>query len=256
MNASGDLGLRAKTFGSIAEDYESFRPGYPDAAVDWLLPSGARIVADVGAGTGKLTRSLLSRGLEVHAVEPDPKMLALLQRHHPDAHAHLAGADALPLPDESVDAVLVAQAWHWFPHSRAVAETRRVLRPGGVLGLIWNGPARVGGWPAELAALEADKPSRGELDPGRPVNGLESERFDTETIDWQWNVTPEQVRANLATHSGFVVMEPGERRRRLDAAYDIVAGACEAAGTETIPWPHVSMCVRWRPDGDRSLPRE
>jgi len=132
------LARRARSFGAVAEAYERWRPAYPDVAVDWLVPPGAREVADVGAGTGKLTGLLLARGLQVTAVEPDEAMLGVLARVHPAAEARQAGADALPLADGAVDAVLVGQAWHWFPHARAAAEIRRVLRPGGWLGLVWN----------------------------------------------------------------------------------------------------------------------
>lgn len=122
---------RARVFGAHAEEYERWRPDYPAEAVAWLLPPGARRVADVGAGTGKLTAGLLAQGVEVVAVEPDPGMLAVLRRTYPAADAHLAGAERLPLPDRSVDAVTAGQAWHWFPPDRTVAEVRRVLRPGG-----------------------------------------------------------------------------------------------------------------------------
>ncbi|MBA2774343.1 MAG: class I SAM-dependent methyltransferase, partial [Nocardioidaceae bacterium] len=67
---------RALTFGQMAEEYDRWRPGYPDAAVDWLAPPAPGRVADVGAGTGRLTSLLLSRGLTVEAVEPDPRMRA------------------------------------------------------------------------------------------------------------------------------------------------------------------------------------
>jgi ubiquinone/menaquinone biosynthesis C-methylase UbiE len=104
---------RATSFGSRAEDYARWRPTYPAAAVDWVLPSHASRVAEVGAGTGALTGSLIGRGLQVDAVEPDARMLEVLMRLHPKATGHLAGAESLPLPDASVDAVLAADAWHW-----------------------------------------------------------------------------------------------------------------------------------------------
>lgn len=119
---------RATSFGRCAEEYALWRPSYPADAVEWLVPKAASHVADVGAGTGKLTGRLLERGLDVEAVERDPRMLAILQRLHPTARAHEASAEALPLANARVDAVLVADAWHWFPHDRAVEEVRRVLR--------------------------------------------------------------------------------------------------------------------------------
>lgn len=123
-------------FGRSAAAYERGRPGYPDAAVDRLVAAlpGGRVV-DLAAGTGKLTRMLVARGCEVTAVEPVPEMRALIE---PPARAVAGVAEAIGLPDASADAVTVAQAFHWFDGPRALAEIHRVLRPGGVLALIWN----------------------------------------------------------------------------------------------------------------------
>jgi SAM-dependent methyltransferase len=89
---------RARSFGARAEEYERWRPSYPSEAVAWLVPPDAVRVADVGAGTGKLTGPLLALGLEVAAVEPDPAMLAVLRRERPAAVPYLAGADAIDGP--------------------------------------------------------------------------------------------------------------------------------------------------------------
>ena len=88
------------------------------------MPDGSALVADVGAGTGKLTGVLVALGVPVVAVEPDPGMLAVLTSHYPKVRALNGPAEALPLEDASVDAVVVGQAWHWFDHDRAVAEVR------------------------------------------------------------------------------------------------------------------------------------
>ena len=121
---------RALVFGEVAEEYARWRPTYPDQAVAWLARD-ARTVVDLGAGTGQLTGALLDRGVTVHAVERDPRMLSVLGTQFPAAHRHESGADQIPLPDHSVDAVLSADAWHWFPVEATIAEVRRVLRPGG-----------------------------------------------------------------------------------------------------------------------------
>jgi ubiquinone/menaquinone biosynthesis C-methylase UbiE len=97
-----------------------------------------RTVLDLGAGTGKLTRALVPTGARVIAVEPLDEMRAALERAVPGVESHAGTAEAIPLEDESVDAVTVAQAFHWFEHARALQEIRRVLRPGGRLGLVWN----------------------------------------------------------------------------------------------------------------------
>lgn len=130
-----------QSFGRTAAIYERSRPSYPDDAVDWLAarlslgPSAT--VLDLGAGTGKLSRLLVPTGARVIAVEPQEAM-----RAHAAAFAGvlaLAGsAEDIPLGDDSVDAVTVAQAFHWFRLPESAREIDRVLRPGGRLGLVWN----------------------------------------------------------------------------------------------------------------------
>lgn len=132
----------ARGFQQGAAAYERGRPGYPREAVRWLstelgLEPG-RTVLDVGAGTGKLTRELVPSGATVLAVEPVPGMRAVLEQVVPDARALAGTAEALPVGDETVDAVVVAQAFHWFDGPTAVAEFHRVLRPAGRFGVIWN----------------------------------------------------------------------------------------------------------------------
>jgi len=128
----------AGSFQNAAPGYARFRPGYPSAAVGAALPPDARRVLDLGAGTGKLTESLVRRGLDVVAVEPLPGMLAELALRFPSVGAVLGSAEAIPLRDAVFDCVLVGQAFHWFDRERALAEVARVLRPGGTLSLLWN----------------------------------------------------------------------------------------------------------------------
>jgi SAM-dependent methyltransferase len=139
---------RARSFDRAADEYERTRPEYPPALLD-ALPLGADAeVLDVGAGTGKLTRVLAQRYRRVIAVEPLDGMRAILERVVPTAKSYAGSAEAIPLPDASVDAVFAGQAFHWFANDRAIAEFARVLRPGGVLALVWNEPD--GGRPSPL----------------------------------------------------------------------------------------------------------
>src|SRR5436305_7874146 len=135
---------RASSFGAQAADYDEHRPDYPLAALEWSLApvgsAGPRVL-DLGAGTGKLTGGLLALGLlDVLAVEPDAEMLGELTRRFPEVDARPGSAEDIPLPDDSVDAVLAGQAMHWFDLARALPEITRVLRPGGVLAGLWNRP--------------------------------------------------------------------------------------------------------------------
>jgi SAM-dependent methyltransferase len=165
---------RGSSFGPVAQAYAEHRPDYPQAAVRWALgapagpaqpggagPAAGLRVLDLGAGTGKLTEVLLSLGARVTAVEPDPDMLGELRRRFPRARALPGSAEAIPLPDASVDAVLCGQAMHWFDMSRAVPEIARVLVPGGPLAGLWNDDDDRVEWVARLqeAVPEGATPS-------------------------------------------------------------------------------------------------
>jgi len=130
----------ARSFDLAAEEYEATRPSYPDELLDLLPVASGATVLDLGAGTGKLTRVLARRYARVIAVEPLDGMRAILERVVRDVEALPGRAEQIPLEDASVDAVFAAQAFHWFDHARAIPEIARVLRPGGVLAIVWNGP--------------------------------------------------------------------------------------------------------------------
>lgn len=147
----------ASGFSVGADDYERGRPSYPDDVVEVLcreLGVGpGRRVLDLAAGTGKLTRLLTATGADVVAVEPVEEMRAHLVATAPGVEVLDGTAEAIPLPDRSVDAVTVAQAFHWFDLEPALAEIARVLRPGGGLGLVWNERDDTVGWVAELSRM-------------------------------------------------------------------------------------------------------
>jgi SAM-dependent methyltransferase len=148
----------ADRFAEVAEEYERGRPEYPPAVVGALaaelsLAPGARVL-DLAAGTGKLTRALHAAGLDVLAVEPQSELRDRLERWVGAERAREGVAEAIPLPDASVDAVTVADAFHWFDHAAALAEIARVLAPGGGLAVIttvvdWGEAS----WAHELGSL-------------------------------------------------------------------------------------------------------
>lgn len=149
--------VAAAGFGSDAERYEAGRPGYPPKAIDWLaehlgICEGTR-VADIGAGTGKLTRQLIGFGADVTAVEPVSSMARILQRLLPGVGVVAATAEDLPFGDASFDAITCGQSFHWFDTDAAWAEFRRVLRPGAGVGLIWNGRDRSVPWVDEVWSI-------------------------------------------------------------------------------------------------------
>ena len=149
--------VAARGFGSSGEAYERGRPSYPAEAVTCLVEElsigiGARVV-EVAAGTGKFTRLLRSTGALVVAVEPVSGMRRVLVDKVPGVCVLAATAEALPVATSMVDAVVVAQAFHWFEVGEALAEMARALRGGGGLGLVWNDRDDSVPWVAELSAL-------------------------------------------------------------------------------------------------------
>jgi ubiquinone/menaquinone biosynthesis C-methylase UbiE len=143
----------ALSFGGVADAYERGRPTYPQEAVAWLLGDQPAIVLELGAGTGKLTRVIAGLGHDVHATDPDAAMLEILERELPGVRTARAGAEEIPLPDSSVDAVIAGQAFHWFDLDRALPEIARVLRPGGRVCLLWNLRNEKIPWVRRLGAL-------------------------------------------------------------------------------------------------------
>lgn len=140
-------------YANVGADYEKGRPGYSAAAVAYLLQrlgvarsSDTRRVVDLAAGTGKFTRALLDAGVRPIAVEPVAHMRETFASTTPGVEVRDGSAEALPFDDQSVDAVVVAQAFHWFDGPRALAELHRVLKPLGGLGLVWNGQDRSVDW--------------------------------------------------------------------------------------------------------------
>jgi SAM-dependent methyltransferase len=172
----------ARGFSNQAQAYVRGRPGYPAELGGWLrdvlgLVPGKSVV-DLGAGTGKITPLLLSSGASVIAVEPVAAMRAQLSSILPEVHAVPGRAESMPLADASVDAVICAQAFHWFSTIAAMEEIRRVLKPGGWLGLIWNVRDESVPWVAALTDLitpyEGSTPrfSNGDWKKRFPAEGL------------------------------------------------------------------------------------
>ena len=208
---------RARSFDAAAADYERHRPEYPADAIRWAaetlgLTRGARVL-DLGAGTGKLTRGLLAGGFDVVAVEPGGTMRAQLERVLPGVDVHEGSAEAIPLPDASVDAVAAGQAYHWFDRRRALPELHRVLRPGGGLALFWN-------WWDARDPLQAELAELLGFSLERSADGLPASPWFRElgqaTIESVREATPAEIVAREATTSAMLVAEPAKREALLD----------------------------------------
>lgn len=212
----------AAGFSAAADVYERARPGYPEEAVIWLTErlgiGPGRDVLDLAAGTGKLTRQLVPLGARIVAVEPLDEMRAELEKAVPGVEALSGTAEAIPLPNGSVDAVTCAQAFHWFQADEALHEVHRVLRPAGSVALLWN--VRDEDDLLQVRIDEILEPHRIEF-PGGSLDwpeALDRSRLfgpvDHMTWPYERELTASSIVDGVSTTS-FVAAMPAERRAAL-----------------------------------------
>ncbi|MGY1802778.1 class I SAM-dependent methyltransferase [Blastococcus sp. SYSU D00922] len=244
-----DFAVRARSFGAVAAGYAALRPTYPADAVAFLLEGRRERVLDLGAGTGLLTEVVAGLAHDVLAVDPSPEMLAELTARLPGVRTAVGTAESLPAEAGSVDAVVAGQAAHWFDPAPAAREIRRVLRPGGVLGLVWNTrDARVP-WIAALEELIADEARGHEADQGvvdRFAEELSAEVAVRESGIVQ-RLTPEDVVAGIATRSYVAVMDDARRTEFLSGVRHLLSEHPGTAGSSGIDLPYVTRAYRLTP---------
>lgn len=243
-------------FTKEAQAYARGRPDYPQALAGWLANTLAlgpgRTVADIGAGTGKFTRLLVSTRADVISVEPVDAMRACIEAELPAVRALKGTAQQVPLPAASLDALVCAQAFHWFAQRETLDEFHRLLKPGGRLGLVWNVRDESLDWVAQLTAIvmphEGDAPRfyRGDWRKPFPHAGfgpLAETRFS-----YQHTGTPQQVIIDRFMSVSFIAALPAADnaavRERLEA---LIATHPDLRGRESISFPYRTLafhCTR------------
>ena len=242
-------GAAASGFESGAATYARGRPDFPPRALDWLredlaLQAGKAVI-DLGAGTGKFTQSLLATGAQVTAIEPVAAMRAHLTQSLPQVVALTGEAQRMPVPDGSADVVICAQAFHWFATADALQEIRRVLKPKGALGLIWNVRDTRVDWVARLtdimAPYEGDAPryDNGEWRRVFPAPGFGASQ--ERTFPHFHVGSPERVIVDRVASVSFIAALPERTRAQvLDEVRALIQATPALAGRDEVRFPYVT----------------
>lgn len=249
-----EMRARAASFGAVAQEYADYRPGYPVAAVRWLVGARPARVLELGAGTGNITTEIAALGHAVAASDTSVEMLQQLRRRVPSVRTFVSRAEAIPLSTRSVDVVVAAQAFHWFDKERALPEIARVLSPGGVLSVVWNNADFEVPWVRKVFALATTV----DTDQGvgdDPVEGSQLFAKSETTVFRHWQ---QLHRASLigfvASQSRVATMAPAQREQVLadvGALYDSYGRGPDGM---LLPWR--SYCYRARVTGGTDLPQE
>ncbi len=235
-------------FDRAAATYERGRPGYPAAAVRLLARAlrlgPGRTVVELGSGTGKFTRALGAGGATRLAVEPVAGMRRVFATAVPDVPALDGTAERIPLPDEFADAVVAAQAFHWFRARPALREIARVLKPGGSLGLVWNVRDESVGWSHRLTEIldrytgsvprSRERGWRREFD----RTGCPFGRLHERTFRHEQRASRTTFVARILSVSVIAVLPPEERRRVAREVERVLATDPGTRGRRVLSMPY------------------
>lgn len=243
---SDELREHALSFATVAEAYDRARPSYPADAAAWLVGQHRSTVVELGAGTGKLTELLVAAGHDVIATDPLPEMLHHLRLRVPGARAAVATAEQIPVSSHTADVVVCAQSFHWFDHAAALPEIARVLRPGGVLALVWNSRDEGIPWVRKLGALLGERGlAGGESSTELAAPLTESEEFgpleQQEFRFWQ-SLRRDELFDLVRSRSYVALLDDGPRADLLDrvgALYDDYG-----RGPDGMQLPYLTRCYR------------
>jgi SAM-dependent methyltransferase len=255
MDNQADHSGLARSFGSVAGDYDRLRTRPPASALDWLLPDRPGVFVDLGAGTGLFTRALAARAARVIAVEPDERMRQALAARSPGIQVLAGSGESIPLPDASADGVFLSSAWHWMDPDRAIPEIARVLRDGARFGVIWTGRDRETDWLrpehwfAESGVDRDSSPAQlrsniGQREDALPGGGGAFTNIETHTFLFSQPMSPADLVEMLATHSRVIAASPADRERGRARARSAIGELFP--GADAIDVPMRSRC--WRAD--------
>ncbi|GAA1948099.1 class I SAM-dependent methyltransferase [Agromyces allii] len=235
----------ARSFGAAASVYHRSRPGYPTEAVAWLI-GDAEQVLDLGAGTGKLTEALVALDRDVIAVDPVEEMLDELELAVPGVPRILGTAEEIPLDDDSFDAVVAGQAWHWFEPQRALPEIARVLRPGGVLGLVWNSRDLRADWLREAGEImherhDASATFEAYVNIGAPFGPIEEH-----TVAWSERMSRARFLELVRSRSYFITSSSDEQAATIAALEVLLNTHPDVAGAVDLEVPYLTRGFRAR----------
>jgi SAM-dependent methyltransferase len=241
---------RRLTFGAHADAYERARPAWPEEAARWLVPDGAELVVELGAGTGKLTRAVASLGPRVVAVEPDPRMLAVLRSLGLEGVE--GSAEAIPFGDGVADAVVAGSSLHWFALEQALPEIHRVLRPGARFGFGWN--HRDDRHPAIAAMSEAIYEAQARAPRGPRWRsrewatelGAEGLFRDVERAQFEHvlELPREALHDHLMSYSGVAALSVDERKPVVSKVAALLDSDESVSGNGTLKLPFVVTAYR------------
>jgi SAM-dependent methyltransferase len=246
----------ALAFDGVGAEYERGRPTYPAEAIAWLVEvlgiGRGRVVLDLAAGTGKLTRLLAPTGARIVAVEPAAGMRRRIEETLPEVEVLGGTAEAIPLADASVDAVTIAQAFHWFDGDAALAEIHRVIRVGGRLGLVWNWREEVEPWRVRLGEIiESHR-----RDVPRSVEGAWRDAFARTTLFSSLEharfaiaheLDPEAIVARVTSVSFIAALPAGAKAEVEDQVRALLANDPATRGRRSLVLPYrtdVYWCKR------------
>ena len=234
-----------------AVQYQRARPGYPSEVFDLLVRRGlgpGADVVDLAAGTGKFTVGLVARGAAVVAIEPVAAMAAELVALLPDVEVRDGLAEDLPLPDGAADLVTVAQAFHWFDAPAALAEIRRVLRPGGTLAMVWNVRDETVDWVQAIGDIGERAGGGRPYDKHTSVDWeeaiLDAGGYGAVREDWfpNWQtVDVDTVVDRVASTSWVSALPDAERAAVLGESRQLLERHPATRDRATFPFPHATV---------------